>query len=103
MGTKKQEYTQEFKDRAIELAVDIGSTKAAEKLGLSGPNVIGSWKRWRSRKESEGAATTGRITKPSYSDLEREVAELRKQLREEKKVTEILKDATAFFSQHRLK
>jgi len=48
-------------------------------------------------------SNSGRIDKPTYRDLEKENAQLRKQLREEKKVTEILKDATAFFSQHRPK
>lgn len=103
MGTKKQEYTEEFKSKAIELAEEIGSTAAAEKLGLKSATVIGAWKRWARRRQNSDDPNSGRIERPTYKDLEIEIANLRKQLREEKKVTEILKDATAFFSQHRLK
>lgn len=101
MGTKKSEYTQEFKDRAIELSEEIGATAAAEKLGLKSPVVIGAWKRWASRRSNIEAS--GRIEKPSYEALENEVAELKKQLRDTKKSNEILQDAAAFFSQYRLK
>lgn len=103
MGTKKQEYTEEFKRQAIELAEEIGATAAAEKLGVKSGTVIGAWKRWATRRQKIQGSDSGRIEKPTYKDLEAEVAQLRKQLREERKVTEILKDATAFFSQHRLK
>lgn len=100
---KKQEYTEEFKSQAIELASEIGTAAAAEKLGLKSATVIGAWKRWAVRRQSSGRQSPGSIEKPSYKDLESEVASLRKQLREEKKVTAILKDATAFFSQNHLK
>lgn len=103
MGTKKKEYTEEFKSQAIELSSEIGASAAAEKLGLKSATVIGAWKRWSSCRQNTENSKSGRIEKPSYKDLESEVASLRKQLREEQKVTAILKDATAFFSQHRLK
>ena len=100
---KKQQYTQEFKFQAIELADEIGATAAAERLGIKSATVIGAWRRWLQGCQVPEKSRSGRINKPSYAELEKANAELLKQLREEKKVTAILKDATAFFSQHRLK
>lgn len=103
MGKKKQEYTEEFKSQAIELANEIGATAAAEKLGIKSATVIGAWRRWEKSRQRFETPNSGRIEKPTYRDLETRVRDLERKLREEKKVTEILKDATAFFSQHRLK
>ena len=70
---------------------------------LKSGTLIGAWKRWATRRQKSGRQGPGSIEKPSHRDLELEVASLRKQLREEQKATAILKDATAFFSQHRRK
>lgn len=100
---KKQEYTEEFKCQALKLADEIGATAAAEKLGIKSATVIGAWRRWSLSRQAPEKSKSGRIEKPTYKDLESRVRDLEKKLREEQKVTAILKDATAFFSQHRLK
>ena len=43
---KEKKYSEEFKRKAIELAQEIGTKEAVEKLGLSSSQQIGSWKRF---------------------------------------------------------
>ena len=40
---KEKKYSEEFKRKAIELAEEIGTKEAVEKLGLSNSQQIGSW------------------------------------------------------------
>lgn len=92
----KQQYSLEFKEQAIELAKEIGTSQAAKKLGIKNVQTLGAWIRY-SKKLSENR---------EFSDLEearKEIKRLKKELSEEKKSVAILKDAAAFFCQDQKK
>ncbi len=92
----KNSYSREFKEKAVELAREIGTSNAAEKLGITNVQTLGAWVRY-SKKIDEDS---------EFRDLEeakKQIKKLQKELQEERKVTAILKDATAFFCQDRLK
>lgn len=95
-GNQKRKYSQEFKDDAIKLAEELGSiNKASLRLGISG-QTLGNWvKKARSEKFSSKEEET--------KALREEVARLRKEVAEQKKINDILKKATAFFSQEKNK
>lgn len=89
-----RKYTSEFKQQAAELAMRIGTTRAARQLGVSVANVHG----WREKaKNKEPQSKTEKI------NLEEEIRRLQKENEELKKVNYILKRAAAFFSQDHLK
>ena len=48
----RKSYPQEFKSQAIELAKELGSKKAAEKLGISNFQTLAAWVRY-SKKMTE--------------------------------------------------
>ena len=92
----RNSYPPEFKSQAVELAKEIGSKLAAEKLGISSFQTIAAWVRY-SKKMDESS---------EFRDIEAlksEVKKLRKELEIEKKSVAILKDAAAFFCQDHLK
>ena len=88
--------TPEFKKQAIALATEIGVTEAAEKLGIKSVQTLASWVRHDKKKNTDSA----------YKELmeaKEEIKRLKKDLEKEKKVTAILRDATAFFCQENQK
>jgi transposase len=87
-------YTSEFKQQAAELANRIGSSKAADQLGVQVQNV----QRWK-----KNADDLEPQTKKEKVNLEAENRRLTKELEEQKKINQILKKAAAFFSQDHLK
>ena len=96
--TKKtrKSYPSDFKEQAIQLAREIGTKEAAEKLGIESVQTISAWVRY-SKKLNENQ---------EFRELEEakaEIKKLRKQAEEDKKVIAILKDAAAFFCQDHLK
>ena len=84
--------TPEFKKQAIALATEIGVPEAAEKLGIKSVQTLASWVRHDKKKNTDSA----------YNEL-LEAKDLKKDLEKEKKVTAILRDATAFFCQENQK
>jgi len=89
-------YSPEFKTQAIELAKEIGTKQAAEKLGIESFQTLSAWIRY-SKKIDENA---------EFQELEsvkKEIKKLKKELETEKKAVAILKDAAAFFCQDQLK
>jgi transposase len=84
----------EFKQQAAELANRIGTTRAAEQLGVSVSNVD----RWKT--DANGGKSQ---TEKDKLNLEEENKKLRKENEELKKVNFILKKCAAFFSQDHLK
>jgi transposase len=93
---KRQSYSTEFKASAVELAEEIGPKEAAEKLGIKNTQTLTTWIKHSNRMELDD----------EYRDTEQlkaEIKQLKKELLKEKKVTAILKDATAFFCQDQLK
>jgi transposase-like protein len=88
--------TPEFKKQAISLATEIGVPQAAEKLGIKSVQTLASWVRHDKKKNTDSA----------YNELleaKEEIKRLKKDLEKEKKVTAILRDATAFFCQENQK
>jgi transposase-like protein len=88
--------TPEFKKQAIALATEIGVPEAAEKLGIKSVQTLASWVRHDKKKNTDSA----------YNELleaKEEIKRLKKDLEKEKKVTAILRDATAFFCQENQK
>jgi transposase-like protein len=82
--------TPEFKKQAITLANELGVPEAAEKLGIKSVQTLASWVRNDKKKNTDSA----------YNELmeaKEEIKRLKKDLDKEKKVTAILRDATAFF------
>ena len=94
MGKRtNREYTLEFKQQAVELAIEIGCTRAADKLGINVANV----QRWKSKSEEK------KTIKKVKVDYEEENRRLHAEVAELKKVNHILKAAAAFFSRDHLK
>ena len=86
-------YSEEFKAQAIELAKEIGSKEAAEKLGIKNFQTLAAWLRYSQKIEEDD----------SFRELERLRSENKRLMREletERKSVAILKDATAFFCHH---
>jgi len=91
----KPKHSDEFKSQAVRLALELGPSRAAKQLGLSGA-ILQYWK----KKHTVEKKLSGK--EQAISDHE-EVQLLRKEVEELKKVNYILKRAAAFFSQDQLK
>ena len=92
----RRSYSPEFKKQAIELAKEMGSKQAAEKLGISNFQTLGAWARYDKKMVEDAEFRT-------MEELKAENKKLKKELENEKKVVAILKDAAAFFCQETLK
>ena len=90
-----RKYSDEFKRQAVELSYELGPTRAARQLGISGVNVT----KWRAKQSEEKSVDT----QVKVESQEQEIKRLRKENEEQKKVIYILKRAAAFFSQDQLK
>jgi transposase len=90
--SKKRVYTLEFKQQAVELASQMGTSQAARQLGVNVANV----QRWK--QEGKGSKL-----EKSKINIEEENRRLKKENNDLKKVNYILKRAAAFFSQDHLK
>jgi len=95
MNQNRKKYDKEFKQKAVELSYARGNAKEiADELGID----KGLLYRWRKElKKYEVNSFPGHGT-PKMTDLEREVARLRKELRDAKMEREILKKAISIFS-----
>ncbi len=96
MMTKERTfYDREFKQKAVELSFARGNAKEiAKELGI-GPELLYRWRREYQRYENNSFPGKG---KPKMTDLEREIARLRKELRDAKMERDILKKAVSIFS-----
>jgi transposase len=95
MNQNRKKYDKEFKQKAVELSYARGNaTEIADELGID----KGLLYRWRNEfKKYEGNSFPGHGS-PKMTDLEREVARLRKELRDAKMERDILKKAISIFS-----
>jgi transposase len=86
----RREFTEEFRREAVGMMLD-GHTAAsvAERLGLSGTNLLYRWKR-------EQLERTG----PVATSLEARVRELEGELHRVERERDILKKALAIFGRH---
>ena len=91
---KRLNYTKEFKQDAVKLAVEqgYGNTETARRLGINVSNVS-RWVR-EYRRDREDAASGG----CSRSELEAENRRLKKENKRLLMKREILKKAAAFFA-----
>ena len=95
MNQNRKKYDKEFKQKAVELSYARGNAKEiADELGI-GHGLLYRWR--KELKKYEGNSFPGHGT-PKMTDLEREVARLRKELRDAKMEREILKKAISIFS-----
>ena len=89
-GKKRPTYSAEFKAEAVEMSEKIGVTRTSEELGVS-PASLRNWVAQAGKEQS-------RDGKPSYQDLEKEVARLRKEISYTNEINKVLKKSTAIFS-----
>ena len=95
MNHYRKKYDKEFKQKAVELSYARGNAKEiADELDI-GQGLLYRWR--KELKKYEGNSFPGHGT-PKMTDLEREVARLRKELRDAKMEREILKKAISIFS-----
>lgn len=86
-STSRRSFTSEFKEEAVRMMLDGHSARSvAERLGLSGTNVLYRWKKNFLGREGGVAA-----------DLESRVRELETELRRVERERDILKKALSIF------
>ena len=91
--SQKRSFNKEFKLEAIELAKKIGNSQAARELDLH-ESSIRTWKR-----KFEGPFPKNIKEKVTYSDLEKEVKKLKKELNYLNEINKILKKSHGILSQ----
>jgi len=90
LRTRRREFTEEFRREAVQMMLDgHTATSVAERLGLSGTNLLYRWKR-------EQLERTG----PVATSLEARVRELEIELHRVERERDILKKALAIFGRH---
>ena len=94
MGSKKQQYSREFKQEAVKLITEqgYGISEAGRSLGVD-PKNISRWKREFIRQ-----GQIGKVKARVLSEEQEEISRLRKENARLKMEREILKKATAFFA-----
>jgi len=86
----RRSYTEEFKQEAVQMLLDGHSAPSvAQRLGLSGPNVLYTWKKAILQRSGAVGCTLGD-----------RVAQLEEALRRVERERDILKKALAIFSRH---
>ena len=94
---KRRKYDGKFKERAVELAKERKNVaQAARELGVSG-TLLRTWITAAEHAEAKGKGLA--LALEEKQEMER----LRKRLAEAEEELEIIKKATAYFAQERLK
>jgi len=95
MTRERQKYDREFKQKAVELSFARGNAKEiAEELDIR-PELLYRWRREYQKYHNNSFPGQG---KPKMTDLERQVARLKKELRDARMERDILKKAVSIFS-----
>jgi len=95
MSRRKKNYSVEFKQKAVELSLARGSvTQICRELDI--PTSVLS--RWRRESNQYGKDSFPDRGKPKLTDQQREITELKKQLRDSELENQILKKAVSIFS-----
>ena len=95
MTKPRKKYDREFKRKAVELSFARGNAKEiAEELGIR-PELLYRWRREYQQYENNSFPGKG---KPKMTELEKENARLKKELRDAKMERDILKKAVSIFS-----
>ena len=104
---QQRQYDMDYKIQSVKLANEIGLTKAARELGVS-PSTLTGW--IRASKEGRINLGFGTQTPSSAMSLAEELEMLRKQVKDQNKQIQRLKEenafleeASAFFAASRLK
>lgn len=88
-GSSRRQYSDDLKAEAVQMMLDGHSaTSVADRLGLSGTNIL---YRWKAKMVSESG--------PAATALETRVHELERELRRVEQERDILKKALSIFSQ----
>ena len=95
------QYDKTFKLEAIQLSDEIGVKKAAEQLGIS-YYTLTDWRHKRNKFSTQAFVGSGHKQQP-VDEAERRICELEKQLQEERRAKDILKEALVFFVNSRKK
>lgn len=96
MSKRKKNYTTEFKTKAVELSYARGNVvEVSKELGV--PYSV--LHRWRKESSEYGKNSFPGRGKPKLTDEQREIANLKKQLRDMKLERDILKKAISIFSE----
>ena len=92
-------YEKEFKEEAVKLAIEVGTSKAAEQLGISKSTLS----TWRSNKERHREVAF--VGSGNERILPQNAVEIRlmKKIKELEKANEILKAALGFFARSQKK
>jgi len=95
MTKKRTNYDRDYKEKLVELSHARGNAKkVAEEYGIA-PELLYRWRREVAKYDKNSFPGKG---KPKLTDEEREIAELRKQLRDAEMERDILKKAISIFS-----
>ena len=95
MTKQRQKYDREFKKKAVELSLARGNPReVTEELDIRA-ELLYRWRREYEKFESNSFPGYG---KPKMTDLEKENAQLKKELRDAKMERDILKKAVSIFS-----
>ncbi len=107
MARNQKHYDTDYNVQSVNLAKEIGLSKAARELGIA-PSTLNGW--IKATREGRLISTPGSQTPNEAMSLAEEIAMLREQnkklSRENKRLkeeNEILADATAFFAASRRK
>ena len=92
----KQEYTTEFRERAVNMVIrsDKSTAQIARDLGIKVTTLYS----WVNNAKTGDVNKTGRKTEELFEELKR----LKKELAEVKEQRDILKKATAYFAKETL-
>lgn len=94
---KRRKHDPKYKERAVQLARDLGNVASASKeLGI-GYSLLHSWIR-----AADAAAAKGKGLALAIEERQ-EMERLRKRLAEAEEELEVIKKAAAYFAQERLK
>lgn len=95
MTKRRTNYDRDYKEKLVELSHARGNAKqVAEEYGIE-PALLYRWRKEASKYKKNSFPGKG---KPKLTDDEREIVELRKQLRDAEMERDILKKAISIFS-----
>ena len=89
--SKRRSFTPEFKDQAVELAIESGNiSRTAREIGV-GQTTLGKWVKAYRKANADMGTSLSPVDVSRVKELEKENATLRKE-------NEFLKKAAAFFA-----
>src|SRR5665647_3694459 len=92
-GKMANKYNAEERAEALKLADEIGSSAAAQRLGMTADTIYG----WRNRAKHKGVVLNNAGQPMNEDEIRAENTRLAKELREAREEVEILQDALGFF------